>query len=175
MWQLTEPSGLRREAGHFGPQHLVDVGEGGTNPLSWRPSLCLPLHRAHCVPVEAHGAFLCSCQAHRDFGYFYGSSYVAAPDSSRTPGLSRNRDGLLVAELNLNLCRQMSDIWNFRVGPRVPAAALLLCSGPRPALRAENFGCWVHPRGWPREAPSRPGDSVSAPRGWCRGRSHQVK
>ncbi|XP_042817429.1 beta-ureidopropionase isoform X2 [Panthera tigris] len=53
-------------------------------------------------------------KAHQDFGYFYGSSYVAGPDSSRTPGLSRNRDGLLVAELDLNLCRQVNDIWNFK-------------------------------------------------------------
>ncbi|XP_029082629.1 beta-ureidopropionase isoform X6 [Monodon monoceros] len=53
-------------------------------------------------------------KAHRDFGYFYGSSYVAAPDGSRTPGLSRNRDGLLVTELDLNLCRQVNDIWGFK-------------------------------------------------------------
>lgn len=37
-----------------------------------------------------------------DFGMFYGSSYVAAPDASRTPGLSRTRDGLLVTEVDLN-------------------------------------------------------------------------
>lgn len=43
----------------------------------------------------------------QDFGHFYGSSYVAAPDGSRTPGLARNKDGLLVAELDLNLCRQV--------------------------------------------------------------------
>lgn len=135
--------------------------------------------------------------AHRDFGHFYGSSYVAAPDGSRTPvrrischihiyhiyihityisfyivyiylsnscnkarsdletksllpsscnssttlrivrkclklwrwtnrliillplivlqGLSRTNDGLLVAELDLNLCRQIKDKWGFRV------------------------------------------------------------
>ena len=53
--------------------------------------------------------------AHRDFGYFYGSSYVSAPDGSRTPGLSRTQDGLLVAEMDLNLCRQVSDTWNFKV------------------------------------------------------------
>lgn len=41
------------------------------------------------------------------FGHFYGSSYVAAPDGSRTPGLSRFKDGLMVAELDLNLCRQV--------------------------------------------------------------------
>uniref|UniRef100_F6V4N0 Beta-ureidopropionase n=1 Tax=Ornithorhynchus anatinus TaxID=9258 RepID=F6V4N0_ORNAN len=57
-------------------------------------------------------------KAHHDLGYFYGSSYVAAPDSSRTPGLSRNRDGLLVAELDLNLCRQVGDIWNFKMTGR---------------------------------------------------------
>lgn len=27
--------------------------------------------------------------AHKDFGHFYGQSYVAAPDGSRTPSLSR--------------------------------------------------------------------------------------
>lgn len=42
--------------------------------------------------------------AHNDFGHFYGSSYVAAPDGTRTPGLSRVRDGLLVTEVDLNLC-----------------------------------------------------------------------
>ncbi|KAL5017130.1 hypothetical protein ScPMuIL_006719 [Solemya velum] len=36
--------------------------------------------------------------AHKDFGHFYGSSYVAGPDGSRTPGLCRTRDGLLVTE-----------------------------------------------------------------------------
>lgn len=56
--------------------------------------------------------------AHKDFGHFYGSSYVAAPDGSRTPGLSRTRDGLLVAELDLNLCRQMRDKWGFRMTQR---------------------------------------------------------
>lgn len=69
-------------------------------------------------------------KAHRDFGYFYGSSYVAAPDSSRTPGLSRNKDGLLVAELDLNLCRQVNDIWNFKVGPQVPCCCPALPFGP---------------------------------------------
>ncbi len=39
-----------------------------------------------------------------EFGHFYGSSYVAAPDGSRTPGLSRDRDGLLVTEVDLNMC-----------------------------------------------------------------------
>jgi beta-ureidopropionase len=45
--------------------------------------------------------------AHNDFGHFYGSSYVAAPDASRSPSLARSRDGLLVADLDLNLCQQV--------------------------------------------------------------------
>nr|CAD7456530.1 unnamed protein product [Timema tahoe] len=57
--------------------------------------------------------------AHRDFGHFYGSSYVTGPDGSRTPGLSRTRDGLLVAQLDLNLCRQMKDSWGFRLTQRL--------------------------------------------------------
>ena len=43
-------------------------------------------------------------EARNNFGHFYGSSYLAAPDGSRTPGLSRTRDGLLVTEIDLNLC-----------------------------------------------------------------------
>ncbi|KAI1292285.1 General vesicular transport factor [Halotydeus destructor] len=51
--------------------------------------------------------------AHKDFGHFYGSSYIAGPDGSRTRGLSRTRDGLLVAEMDLNKCRQVRDHWGF--------------------------------------------------------------
>ncbi|XP_063050680.1 beta-ureidopropionase isoform X2 [Engraulis encrasicolus] len=57
-------------------------------------------------------------KAHNEFGHFYGSSYVAAPDGSRTPGLSRTRDGLLVAEMDLNLNRQIADKWNFKMTGR---------------------------------------------------------
>jgi len=53
--------------------------------------------------------------AHKSFGEFYGSSYVASPDGSRTPGLSRCRDGLLVTSVDLNLSQQVSDKWVFRV------------------------------------------------------------
>ncbi len=55
--------------------------------------------------------------AHKDFGHFYGSSYVACPDASRTPGLSRVRDGLLVTEVDLNLIRQV----------KVRASQMLCC------------------------------------------------
>lgn len=58
-------------------------------------------------------------EAHNDFGHFYGSSYVTAPDGARTASLSRSQDGLLVAECDLNLCRQMRDKWGFRMTSRL--------------------------------------------------------
>lgn len=64
--------------------------------------------------------------AHKDFGHFYGSSYVAAPDASRTPSLARNRDGLMVADLDLNLCQQVKDKWNFQMTARYEMYAELL-------------------------------------------------
>uniref|UniRef100_A0A5F8HGW2 Beta-ureidopropionase 1 n=1 Tax=Monodelphis domestica TaxID=13616 RepID=A0A5F8HGW2_MONDO len=73
--------------------------------------------------------------AHRDFGYFYGSSYVSAPDGRRTPGLSRTRDGLLVAELDLNLCRQTGDIWNFKMTGRLGMYAEELTAAAQPDYR----------------------------------------
>lgn len=57
--------------------------------------------------------------AHKDFGPFYGSTYLAAPDGSRTPGLSRDSDGLLVVEVDLNMCRQIKDKWGFRMTQRL--------------------------------------------------------
>ncbi|KAK3882854.1 hypothetical protein Pcinc_012787 [Petrolisthes cinctipes] len=70
--------------------------------------------------------------AHKDFGHFYGSSYVAAPDGSRTPGLSRNRDGLLVTEVDLNLCRQVKDRWGFRMTQRLDMYASSLSEAVKP-------------------------------------------
>lgn len=56
--------------------------------------------------------------AHKDFGHFYGSSYFASPDASRTPSLSRCRDGLMIADMDLNLCQQIKDKWGFRMTAR---------------------------------------------------------
>ncbi|XP_027517505.1 beta-ureidopropionase isoform X1 [Corapipo altera] len=71
-------------------------------------------------------------KAHHDLGHFYGSSYVAAPDGSRTPGLSRTREGLLVAEMDLNLCRQVSDEWNFKMTGRYEMYAEKLAEATQP-------------------------------------------
>lgn len=64
--------------------------------------------------------------AHKDFGHFYGSSYVAAPNGSRTPGLSRINDGVLITEVDLNLCRQACDKWMFKTTARWEMYAELL-------------------------------------------------
>ncbi|XP_019546157.3 beta-ureidopropionase [Aedes albopictus] len=80
--------------------------------------------------------------AHKDFGPFYGSSYVAAPDGSRTPSLSRDKDGLLVAEMDLNLCRQVKDFWGFPMTQRLPmyaeSLAKVVRSDYKPQLIREN-------------------------------------
>ncbi|KAJ9159202.1 hypothetical protein P3X46_024724 [Hevea brasiliensis] len=52
---------------------------------------------------------------HTDFGHFYGSSQFSAPNASCRPSLSRYKDGLLISEMDLNLCRQLKDKWGFRM------------------------------------------------------------
>jgi len=64
--------------------------------------------------------------AHNEFGHFYGSSYFSAPDSSRSPSLSRTRDGLSIAEVDLNLCQQLKDKWSFQMTARYDMYATLL-------------------------------------------------
>jgi beta-ureidopropionase len=64
--------------------------------------------------------------AHKDFGHFYGSSYIAAPDASRCPGLSRTRDGILICEIDLNLIQQVKDSWVLQMTARYPDYAKLL-------------------------------------------------
>lgn len=56
--------------------------------------------------------------AHKTFGHFYGSSYVAGPTGQRTPALSRTKAGVLVAEIDLNLSRQVRNTWGFQIRAR---------------------------------------------------------
>lgn len=76
--------------------------------------------------------------AHKLFGNFYGSSYVACPDGSRTPGLSRDRDGLQVTEVDLNLCRQMRDKWSFPMTARYDMYAQLLTDVTSPDFKPQR-------------------------------------
>ncbi|KAH7727435.1 Beta-ureidopropionase [Aphelenchoides avenae] len=73
--------------------------------------------------------------AHKDFGHFYGSSYIAAPDGSRTPGLSRTRDGVIIAEIDLNLCRQTKDAWGFRMTQRLDLYAKSFTDAAKPGYK----------------------------------------
>lgn len=75
--------------------------------------------------------------AHKDFGHFYGSSYLANPDASRTPGLSRTRDGVLVTEVDLNKCRQVKDSWCLRMTARYPLYADSLTAYVQPNYRPQ--------------------------------------
>ncbi|CAJ1936141.1 unnamed protein product [Sphenostylis stenocarpa] len=75
--------------------------------------------------------------AHADFGHFYGSSYVSAPDASCTPSLSRTRDGLLITDMDLNLCRQVKDRWGFRMTSRYELYADTLARYVKPEFEPQ--------------------------------------
>jgi len=75
--------------------------------------------------------------AHKDFGHFYGSSYFAGPDASRTPSLSRTHEGLLIAEVDLNLCQQVKDKWGFQLTSRVEMYADFLTEYVDPNFRPQ--------------------------------------
>jgi len=51
---------------------------------------------------------------------------VANPDGSRTPGLTRNRDGVLIQECDLNACQAVKDTWCFGMTARYGMYANLL-------------------------------------------------
>ncbi|KAB1997344.1 hypothetical protein ES319_D12G018400v1 [Gossypium barbadense] len=69
---------------------------------------------------------------HPDFGHFYGSSHFSAPDASCTPSLSRYKDGLMISDMDLNLCRQLKDKWGFRMTARYELYADTLASYLKP-------------------------------------------
>lgn len=75
--------------------------------------------------------------ARREFGPFYGSSYATAPSGSRTPALSRVRDGLLVVELDRNQCRQAKDDWGLRMTQRLEYYAKALNDAADPNYKPQ--------------------------------------
>mmetsp|Transcript_35047 Transcript_35047/g.56712 ORF Transcript_35047/g.56712 Transcript_35047/m.56712 type:complete len:409 (+) Transcript_35047:164-1390(+) len=95
----------------------------------------------------------------KEFGYFYGSSYVAAPDGSRTPGLSRIKDGLLVSEIDLNLCRQIRDKWTFQMTSRLNLYAESLTYAASPQFKQQI----VSERDNINDTGSKDGGSMSSP------------
>ena len=54
------------------------------------------------------------------------------PDSSRCQGLSRTRDGIVIAEADLNLCQQVKDSWVFQMTARYDDYAKLLTDYCKP-------------------------------------------
>jgi beta-ureidopropionase len=102
-------------------------------------------------------------ESHNDFGHFYGSSYVSAPDGGRTPGLSRIRDGVLISEIDLNHCRQVKDKWGFQMTQRLREYA-----GSLQMAASHNFRPQVIPDtgfdmlGGPQEG-TYPAGQLSAP------------
>lgn len=141
--------------GRHHPQNWMMYGVNGAE-IVFNPSATVGALSEPMWPIEARNAaiansyFTCAINrvgteifpneftsadgkpAHKDFGHFYGSSYVAAPDGSRTPGLSRTRDGLMVAEMDLNLCRQVKDRWGFRMTQRLDMYAESLAKAVQP-------------------------------------------
>ncbi|XP_053204512.1 beta-ureidopropionase-like [Panonychus citri] len=69
---------------------------------------------------------------HKDFGHFYGSAYITGPNGKRTPCLSRTKDGLLIAEIDLNVCRQVKDTWGFKMTQRLDYYAKTLTEASKP-------------------------------------------
>ncbi|KAG6406751.1 hypothetical protein SASPL_134360 [Salvia splendens] len=127
----------------------VNICYGRHHPLNW---LAFGLNGAEIARNAAivNSYFVCSINRvgtehfpnpvtsgdgkpqHADFGHFYGSSYVSAPDSSCTPSLSQYRDGLLISDMDLNLCRQLKDKWGFRMTARYEIYADLLAHYVKP-------------------------------------------
>lgn len=128
--------------GRHHPQNWLMFGINGAD-IVFNPSATVAGLSEHLWAIEARNAaiannyFTCAINrvgteefpneftsgdgkpAHKAFGHFYGSSYVTAPDGCRTPGLSRVHDGLLIAEMDLNLCRQIKDKWGFTMTQRL--------------------------------------------------------
>jgi beta-ureidopropionase len=75
--------------------------------------------------------------ATKGFGHFYGSSYIAGPDAARTPPLTRLRDGLLAADVDLNQVRQLKDIWMFSITGRYDLYAKKLAEYVQPGYRPQ--------------------------------------
>jgi len=75
--------------------------------------------------------------AHSQFGHFFGSSYVASPDGARCPSLPRDRDGVCIAEIDLNLLQQARDKWMFQTTARYADYAAFLTNFVKPSFQPQ--------------------------------------
>ncbi|XP_074594898.1 beta-ureidopropionase pyd3 [Brevipalpus obovatus] len=146
--------------GRHHPLNWLMYGLNGAE-IVFNPNATVANFSEHLWPIEArnaaiaNGYFTCATnrvgtemfpneftsgdgkQAHKNFGPFYGSAYVTAPDGRRTPTLSRCGDGLLVAELDLNLCRQVKDRWGFKMTQRLDYYADRLSEACKPDYKPQ--------------------------------------
>ncbi|KAK7853623.1 beta-ureidopropionase [Quercus suber] len=94
-----------------------------------------------------------ACNAAIANSYFVGSinrvgtetfpnPFTSAPDASCTPSLSRNRDGLLITDMDLNLCRQLKDKWGSRMTAWYELYAELLAHYLKPDFEPQ-VGWWA--------------------------------
>jgi beta-ureidopropionase len=135
--------------GRHHPLHWLALGLNGAE-IVFNPAATVSGLSEHLWPIEARNAAIANNyfsvginrvgtehfpnpftsgdgkEQHCEFGHFYGSSYITAPDGNRTPPLSRVDDGLLITEVDLNMCRQVKDKWGFQMTSRIPLYADLL-------------------------------------------------
>ncbi|XP_055316237.1 beta-ureidopropionase-like isoform X2 [Sitodiplosis mosellana] len=78
-------------------------------------------HSYYTVAINRVGTekFTLESGAKKVFGPCFGSTYITAPDGGRTKSLSRHRDGMLYAELDLDLCKQMREKCGFHESHRL--------------------------------------------------------
>uniref|UniRef100_A0A3Q3ISU6 Beta-ureidopropionase n=1 Tax=Monopterus albus TaxID=43700 RepID=A0A3Q3ISU6_MONAL len=118
----------------------VNICYGRHHPLNWfmysmngaeiifNPSATVGALSEPMWPIEARNAAIANhcftCAINRVGTELFKSEFTSGDGrkvmwlGSRTPGLSRTRDGLLVVEMDLNLNRQISDKWSFKMTGR---------------------------------------------------------
>ena len=63
---------------------------------------------------------------------------MTAPDGCRTPSLSRTNDGVLISEIDLNLCQQIKDKWGFTMTGRHKIYADLFTEFSKPNFNPQR-------------------------------------
>ena len=138
FWWIWCRQGMQRLPTAFSPAPSTGSAWRPFPGRSTEPNL---LPNNHISPNSREFSCGDGLAAHRDLGYFYGSSYVASPDGSRTPvrefhphywtspeidtnwwskntfydnsqGLGRLRDGVLLTKVNHNHRSLAIDIWS---------------------------------------------------------------
>lgn len=57
--------------------------------------------------------------------------------NDRLQSLRKDKDGLLIAEIDLNLCRRANDEWGFRMTQRIPFYADSLSKASKPNYKPQ--------------------------------------